>query len=1276
MSGMPETATGIARQMSIETPPTPAALTPEQRQIVEWGDGPLVVIAGAGTGKTRVIVERVRWLLETKGDTTRTPRGDLLTAEPAEVATDDSPFAGLLLPEQILVLTYNVKAAKELSDRIEAAIGPAARARVAVSNYHSFCHRILSESAADAGLPAQPDVLDGIGQVLLLRDIRPNLLLYYYAGGSNPNYWLDQFVAFINRAKDELVTPDDFETFVERERVAFEDRFDNYQQALDRVQSQGNLAPLREVRKAYADFRRAERGEEAGEEAAAADFADVEKTADREARRTVSGDGRALARGQFDAAYHPRIDALTDTYVADGAALEVLRLSELALMYHAYQDELAARGALDFGEQISLVTQLFKQKPNVLRRYQRQFRYILVDEFQDANIAQIELLELLGRTPDRPDNVMVVGDDDQSIYRFRGASYAAFVEFDRRFSGQPRHDPNAPAPGLPPRRRIEQNFRSVEPVLTVANRLIDRNQLRYEPEKRLAATRGAGDPVELVIAADIDDEARQIVDRIKVWTGWDPSNASGPEPNWSDYAVLYRKHRHREAIVARLREEAIPYTVVGGLSLFETAEVRDLEQSLRAIADPLQDVALVRMMSAGPWRLDALEILQIARMAKYDYRHLIDVIREVVDSGVVEVDRARPGEEELPPQAGPVVVAGDSEEGAGGLALQPPPADLTAPTEGTSTPPPPRETRSVRVAAGTRAKLRRLLRVLDELAAKTWREGPFSVLEEYVVKTGVVFDLIALDTLDAKRTVANIANFMRFAHDWQAEHPRGTLAGFVDYLDAYQSAGGELPTSVEASDDLQGVQLMTLYQAKGLEFGHVFVPQLLKDEWPAREYGSGLFPKELLKEAVPTGDIHLEEERRLLYVALTRARDRLVVTTVAGPAAQKDPSPFLDDLRNDARTEFVVHDRVTEPPSPPAPPAPIDRSIEAPDVLARVMPLPTARERRLSLRVRANELLELLEGIEPEDPEAGDARASLAAQFSSLASRAVDTADEARAHRLDPLTLRVVALDSSAGANLLEVAALPATFSYSQIETYERCPLQYAFRHVYRIPSSRIAGALTFGSVAHAAFEAFTKERRERLARGEPAPTRADLDRFFQAEWRPGEFEVKTAEENYQRRVRTLLDNFWDGEVSSVGQAEREEEPFELSLEMPDGEPAIISGIIDRIDRLPSGGIEVIDYKTGRLTSQKSVQESLQLSIYALACRDALGLGRPEMVTLYFTESATRMSTSRTDEQLDEAKEALVAWVTRVRSGDFAATPSASVCWRCDYAPMCPSRQR
>ncbi len=151
-------------------------------------------------------------------------------------------------------------------------------------------------------------------------------------------------------------------------------------------------------------------------------------------------------------------------------------------------------------------------------------------------------------------------------------------------------------------------------------------------------------------------------------------------------------------------------------------------------------------------------------------------------------------------------------------------------------------TAKVDAAAGLRAKLRQLLGALDELNPLTFREGPHTILERFLERTGGVLDLIAADTLESKRTVTNIASFMRFAADWQAANPRGTLAGFVAYLDAYQGAGGELPTSVELSEDVDGVRLMTLYQAKGLEFPIVFVPNLLDGEWPTQRGQRRLLP--------------------------------------------------------------------------------------------------------------------------------------------------------------------------------------------------------------------------------------------------------------------------------------------------------------------------------------------------------------------------------------------------------------------------------------------------
>ena len=342
----------------------------------------------------------------------------------------------------------------------------------------------------------------------------------------------------------------------------------------------------------------------------------------------------------------------------------------------------------------------------------------------------------------------------------------------------------------------------------------------------------------------------------------------GAGRRWNDVAVLYRKHKHRDAIVARLRDEDIPYTVVGGLSLFEAPEIRDLEQGLRAIADPHDDAALVRMMTAGPWRLDALEILRVARDARFDRSRLVDAATRMVEKGEEHED----------------VIDAET-----GTAAEP-------------------WRRVAEVPAELRAKLRMLLAAIEELNPLTWREGPYTILERYLERTGTVLDLLAAGTLEAKRSVVNIASFMRFASDWQAESPTKTLADFVDYLDAYKAAGGELPTSVELSEDVDGVRLMTLYQAKGLEFPVVIVPNLLEGEWPVREQSGGWFPRELLREAVPAGDLHTDEERRLLYVAMTRAQERLILTT-HGDGGEKAASRFVAELREGAGVELTVVDR-------------------------------------------------------------------------------------------------------------------------------------------------------------------------------------------------------------------------------------------------------------------------------------------------------------------------------------------------------------------------------
>jgi RecB family exonuclease len=253
--------------------------------------------------------------------------------------------------------------------------------------------------------------------------------------------------------------------------------------------------------------------------------------------------------------------------------------------------------------------------------------------------------------------------------------------------------------------------------------------------------------------------------------------------------------------------------------------------------------------------------------------------------------------------------------------------------------------------------------------------------------------------------------------------------------------------------------------------------------------------------------------------------------------------------------------------------------------------------------------------------------------------------------------------------------SLPSGFSYSSLSTYAACPLRYRFAYVERIPGpDRPRAPLAFGSMAHAAFEAFTLERRERAMRGEPAPGREDIDRLFLAHWDPEQFESAETGAAFEARVGGLVDGFWAGEEARDGETIAEELGFELAIPASDGaEPVRLHGVIDRIDRLPSGGVEVIDYKTGRPWIAEPLADNLQLTIYALACRDALGLGTPERVTLDFPEVPLRLSTVRTDVELDEARSTLATRVLPIRAGDFGATPGGACRW-CDYAGICPER--
>lgn len=262
----------------------------------------------------------------------------------------------------------------------------------------------------------------------------------------------------------------------------------------------------------------------------------------------------------------------------------------------------------------------------------------------------------------------------------------------------------------------------------------------------------------------------------------------------------------------------------------------------------------------------------------------------------------------------------------------------------------------------------------------------------------------------------------------------------------------------------------------------------------------------------------------------------------------------------------------------------------------------------------------------------------------------------------------------AAGGSPFDYVAPPDWFSFSSIDTFDRCPRQYALRYLCRLQVEPTRPAADFGSAAHATFEMFTRERRERLGRGQEPPDRADLVRFFEVAWATSQLAAEPDAETWRARAEPMLDRFWAVESVASTQTLSEETRFRLRLELDMETSVVVTGFIDRIDRVRSGAVELIDYKTGSPWSPEDIESSLQLSIYALGCRDALGLGRPERVTLDFVEHGLRFSAERSDAALDDVREGLGRRAREIRNSRFAPTPSSRACGWCDFAAFCSER--
>ncbi|HEX7195541.1 MAG TPA: ATP-dependent helicase, partial [Candidatus Limnocylindria bacterium] len=458
-------------------PPLLADLTARQRKAVTHESGPLLIVAGAGTGKTTVITRRIAWLVAEKR----------------------------ALPSEILALTFTDRAALEMVERVDRLV-PYGQTDAEISTFHAFGDRLLREHALEAGLSDRSTVLSRAEQIILLREHLFDLPLDRYRPLGDPTRFLSALVTLIGRLRDEDITP-----------------------------------------AAYL--------------AAAADLA-----------------ARAAA-------------APADETLAEEAA----RHAELAATYDAYERLMRTTDRLDFGDQVGLALRLLREHPAVLEEERARYRYILVDEFQDTNHAQWEIVRLLAEPHG---NVTVVGDDDQSIYRFRGAALGNILGFRDAY-------PKATSVVL------VDNYRSRQPILDAAHRLISHNdperlEAREGLDKRLRArlrfdrAEPAAGPIGLLAFATGSDEADAVADHIGA------SLRAGRRAG--DHAILVRGNRDADIYLRALNMARIPWRFSGTAGLYRQPEVRVLISFLRAVNDPDDSVSLYDLATSEIFGLAASDV--------------------------------------------------------------------------------------------------------------------------------------------------------------------------------------------------------------------------------------------------------------------------------------------------------------------------------------------------------------------------------------------------------------------------------------------------------------------------------------------------------------------------------------------------------------------------------------------------------------------------------------------------------------------------------------------
>ncbi len=971
------------------------SLNEEQKVAVDYNKGPLLIIAGAGTGKTRVVVEKIKSIIKNN----------------------------LARPEEILALTFTEKAAREMEERVDQAI-PYGYFQMWISTFHAFADKILKEEAPHIGLSTGYRLMTEAEAIIFLRQ---NLFLFdlkYFRPLSNPNKFLEALLQHFSRLKDEDISPED------------------YLQWAKTIQTNKELE-----------------------------------------------------------------------------SEEKAKYLELAQAYQKYQALKIKESLVDFSDLVFYTLQLFRQRPNILRKYTRLFKFVLVDEFQDTNIAQYALIKTLC-PPNKNPCLTVVGDDSQAIYKFRGASISNILNFMSDY-------PQAKQVTL------RKNYRSNQTILDAAYRLIKNNdpdtlEAKLGISKNLISQKEDDKKaVNFYLAEKVEEEADYVVKQIL--------NLK-KQYKYSDFAILVRANNHSFPFIRALIRNGVPYQFLGPGMLYKQPEVKDLIAYLKVLGDPGDSTSLYRVLTMDIFGFDIEDIAMLLSYAKRTSLTLfqaIEVYLSFFDQNLYQKE---------------------FEKYKRYLPL---------------------------IKEEARTKLMNIYKMIKRHLSLVKKETAGQILYYFFEDTNYLSRLINYKTEKEEKIALNISKFFGKLKSFEAEHEDASVFAFVDYIDMCLELGespSDVDTDISAYD---AVNILTVHSAKGLEFPVIFLVNLTQGRFPTYEKKEIIpIPQELIREILPEGDYHLEEERRLFYVGMTRAMDKVFLSASLfygeGKRERKISTFLLETLGKD----LVVTKQMSK------------------------------RDEKIQLSI--------FDFKKPEE-------------------------------------------------KIIKNNYVLSNFSFTQLETFKMCPLQYKYQYILKVPTTPSAAA-SFGDSIHRSLQKFYSEFMTDKKIGKDR-----IIAIFKETWIPIGYTSPAHEARMKKEGELMLTAFYEQFHSPNIQIVALEKLFKIKI---DGN-IFVTGKIDRIDSNGNGEIEIIDYKTGKTPPEKELKKSLQLSIYALAAIDK-GLYRKNLdqvnLSFYYLQERKKISMKRTETELKNVKEEIKTLVLEIRNNGFLPKVGPW-CQYCSFRIICEAWQ-